>query len=56
MLGHLVNQVEPNRNYQKSDLLQLIRILKNYEFFKEPQLDLFRTKRARRRVKKEAGP
>ena len=48
MLAFLVNQVEPNRNYQKSDLLQLIRILKNYEFFKEPQLDLFRPKRKRK--------
>jgi len=48
MLAFLVNQVEPNRNYQKSDLLQLIRILKNYEFFKEPQLDLFRSKRKRK--------
>jgi len=44
MLAELVNQVEPNRNYQKSDVLQLIRILKNYGFFKEPQLELFRTK------------
>jgi hypothetical protein len=48
MLAFLVNQVEPNRNYQKSDLLQLIRILKNYDFFKEPQLDLFRPKRKRK--------
>jgi hypothetical protein len=44
MLADLVNHVEPNRNYQKSDVLQLVRILKNYDFFKEPQLDLFRTK------------
>lgn len=47
MLAFLVNQVEPNRNYQKSDALQLIRLLKNYEFFKEPQLDFFRTRRNR---------
>ena len=45
MLVDLVNEVRVNRNYQKSDLLQIIRILKNYDFFKEPQLDLFRTKR-----------
>jgi hypothetical protein len=48
MLGDLVNRVEPNRNYQKSDVLQLIRLLKNYEFFKEPQLDLFRSRRQRK--------
>jgi len=49
MLADLVNQVEPNRNYQKSDVLQLIRILKNYDFFKDQQLDLFRPKRTRKR-------
>ena len=49
MLAELVNQVEPNRNYQKSDVLQLMRILKNYGFLKEPQLDLFRVKRSRKR-------
>jgi hypothetical protein len=52
MLACLVNLVEPNRNYQKSDLLQLIRLLKNYEFLKEPQMDLFRTGRQRRRAAK----
>ena len=45
MLTDLVTETEINRNYQKSDLLQIIRILKNYDFFKEPQLELFRTKR-----------
>jgi hypothetical protein len=48
MLGDLINQIETNRNYQKSDLLQVIRILKNYDFFKEPQLELFKAKRKRR--------
>lgn len=45
MLADLVSHIEANRNYQKSDLLQLIRILKNYDFFKEQQLDLFREKK-----------
>jgi hypothetical protein len=45
MLTDLMNETEVNRNYQKSDLLQIIRILKNYDFFKEPQLELFRPKR-----------
>jgi hypothetical protein len=45
MLTDLVAETEINRNYQKSDLLQIIRILKNYDFFKEPQLELFRAKR-----------
>lgn len=45
MLTDLVSHTEPNRNYQKSDLLQTIRILKNYDFFKEPQMELFKAKR-----------
>jgi hypothetical protein len=58
MLADLVTHIEPNRNYQKSDLLQLIRILKNYGLFKEPQLDLFRAKakRAKRKPSKESTP
>jgi hypothetical protein len=45
MLADLVTEAKVNRNYQKSDLLQIIRILKNYDFFKEPQLELFKAKR-----------
>jgi hypothetical protein len=45
MLADLVSETEINRNYQKSDLLQIIRILKNYDFFKEPQMELFKTRR-----------
>jgi len=48
MLTDLVTKIEVNRNYQKSDLLQMIRILKNYDFFKEPQLELFKPKRKRK--------
>ncbi len=49
MLTDLVAHTEANRNYQKSDLLQIIRILKNYDFFREPQLELFKSKRRKRR-------
>lgn len=45
MLADLVAGIKVNRNYQKSDLLQIIRILKNYDFLKEPQLELFKTRR-----------
>ena len=45
LLSDLIDKTETNRNYQKSDLLQVIRVLKNYDFFKEPQLELFKTKR-----------
>ena len=45
MLTDLVGETEVNRNYQKSDLLQIIRILKNYDLLKEPQLELFKGRR-----------
>ena len=48
MLTDLVERTEVNRNYQKSDLLQIIRILKNYDFFKEAQMELFKSRRKRR--------
>jgi hypothetical protein len=54
MLADLVGQIEANRNYQKSDLLQVIRILKNYDFLKEPQLELFKPKLKRKRKAKAA--
>ena len=49
ILGDLIEQTEVNRNYQKSDVLQMIRVLKNYDFFKEPQMELFKTKRRRKK-------
>jgi hypothetical protein len=45
MLNDLIRLVEINRNYQKSDLLQIIRILKIHGYFKEPQLELFKPRR-----------
>ncbi len=47
MLTDLIRYTEANRNYQKSDLLQIIRIFKNYDFFKEPQLELFKPSKRR---------
>jgi len=40
MLLDLIEKTEINRNYGKSDTLQVIRILKNYDLLKEAQLDL----------------
>ena len=45
LLIELVARVEVNRNYEKSDLLQTIRVLKNYELIREPQLELFKQRR-----------
>jgi hypothetical protein len=47
MLANLIERVEPNRNYQRSDLLQTLRVLKNYGFFREAQLELFKPRRRR---------
>src|SRR3954463_5550978 len=35
ILSDLVKETDVSRNFQKSDLLQIIRILKKYDFFKE---------------------
>jgi len=40
MLSDLIARVHTNRNYQKSDLLQTLRLLKNYELLRDPQLEL----------------
>jgi len=50
MLFDLIGRIETNRNYRKSDTLQLLRILKIYDFMKEPQLDLL-PEAARRKSK-----
>jgi len=39
ILQELIASVHTNRNYQKSDLLQVLRLLKNYDLLKEPQLE-----------------
>jgi hypothetical protein len=57
MLSDLIAQTEESRNYQKSDLLQAVRLLKNYGFFKEAQMELFQM--GRRKVggrKARPGP
>jgi hypothetical protein len=40
MLLDLIDKTESNRNYGKSDNLQMIRILKKYDLIKEAQMDL----------------
>jgi hypothetical protein len=45
MLVEIIKGVDKNRNYEKSDVLQIIRILKNYDLFKEAQLDFFSGRR-----------
>lgn len=41
MLIDILAKVQTNHNYQKSEILQIMRILKNYDLIKDPQLNLF---------------
>jgi hypothetical protein len=52
ILQELIAGVHTNRNYQKSDLLQILRLLKNYDLLKEPQMEFFSRKGAKTRRKK----
>jgi hypothetical protein len=47
MLLELVDHLDTAKNYEKSDLLQILRILKTYDLLKDAQLDLFSTRRKR---------
>ncbi len=47
MLMELARSVDVNRNYGKSDLLQIMRLLKNYDLIRDEQLDLFIDRRNR---------
>lgn len=53
MLLDIIERIEANRNYRKSDTLQLLRILKVYDLIKEPQLDLLPDAATGRRSKVE---
>jgi hypothetical protein len=41
ILENLLRNVEVNHSYRKSELLQLMRVLKLYDMVKEPQMNLF---------------
>ncbi|MCX7591501.1 MAG: hypothetical protein N2255_07720 [Kiritimatiellae bacterium] len=49
MLIELIRRVDVKKNYEKSDILQIIRLLKNYDLVAEPQMDLFEKKLRRKR-------
>lgn len=51
MLLDLLDKIETNQNYTKSDTLQVMRILKNYDLLKDSQLDLLSERAAPRRAK-----
>ncbi|HKL20919.1 MAG TPA: hypothetical protein VJ904_03890 [Tichowtungia sp.] len=41
MLQELINHLDTAKNYEKSDMLQILRILKTYDLLKESQMELF---------------
>ena len=41
MMLDLLEKIEINQNYTKSDTLQVMRLLKNYDLLKDTQLDMF---------------
>jgi len=55
ILADLIERVEKNRNYQKSDVLQTIRVLKAHNFLKSSQLELFAGAKTRRPAKRKAA-
>ena len=50
MLLELIDNLEVSKNYEKSNLIQTLRILKTYDLLKDAQLDLFGSK-GRKRVR-----
>ena len=57
MLLELIDTVDKNRNYEKSDLLQIVRILKNYDLLKDRQMELFgRKRRTKIAIGRESEP
>jgi hypothetical protein len=48
MLLELIERVDVSKNYEKSDLLQTLRLLKNYNLLKNGQLDLFEKRKNRK--------
>lgn len=49
MLLTLTADVDTKKSYDQSDLLQVLRILKNYDLLKDPQLELFGSRPRRSR-------
>jgi hypothetical protein len=58
MLLDLIEKIDANRNYGKSDTLQVIRLLKNYDLLRDAQLDLLsdRMQSARRARATQSAP
>jgi hypothetical protein len=55
LLQELITGLDINKNYEKSDLLQILRIMKNYDLIKTPQLELFGGRKRRQAKDKAPG-
>jgi hypothetical protein len=53
MLLELIRSVDAQKNYERSDLLQMLRILKAHDLLKDAQLDLFRMKKKRKAASRQ---
>ena len=53
MLLELVRSVDAQKNYERSDLLQVLRILKAHDLLKDAQMDLFRMRKKRKEVNRQ---
>ena len=51
MLLDILDKIETNQNYTKSDTLQVMRILKNYDLLKDSQMDLLSERATPRKAK-----
>ena len=51
MLLDILDKIETNQNYTKSDTMQVMRLIKNYDLLKDTQLDLLSERVAPRRAK-----
>ena len=56
ILRELIARADCSKNYEKSDVLQIIRILKNYDFIKDSQMELFNRKARPRRTRAAPEP
>lgn len=55
MLRELIRAIDRNKNFEKSDLLQMLRILKIYGLLRDEQLELFRPRVRRPRASEDAA-
>ncbi|TAN35803.1 MAG: hypothetical protein EPN23_10405 [Verrucomicrobia bacterium] len=53
MLLELIRSVDAQKNYERSDLLQVLRILKAHDLLKDAQLDLFRVRKKRKEFNRQ---